>query len=145
MHDSHHNDSDGETEICFSVEGLPPKKNEATSLFSTRHGDRHNVAELLRKAEQSLNRSSWNPTEARPVGLELVVIAQGPDAIPGDATNYLGGVADVLQANRINADLSHLGGLANVSLYHDDRQIREVRYSVKDADALGYRVRIWIL
>ncbi len=145
MRNSHQKDSNGETEICLSVEGLPPKKNEATSLFSPRHGDHRNVAELLRKAEQSLGQSSWNPTEPRAIGLELVVIAQEPDAIPGDATNYLGGVADVLQANRINADLPHLGHLANVSLYHDDRQIREVRYSVKDGDALGYRVRIWVL
>lgn len=142
---AHVKDINGETEICFSVEGLPPKKNEATSLFSTRHGDRRNVAELLRKADQSLGESPWNSTEARSVGLELVVIAQEPDAIPGDATNYLGGVADVLQANRINADLSHLGRLAKVSLYYDDRQIREVRYSAKDVDALGYRVRIWVL
>lgn len=87
----------------------------------------------------------WNPNERRPVGLELVVTAEKPDAIPGDATNYLGGVADVLQANRINADLTYLGNLAGVSLFHDDRQIRDVRYSVKRNEEFGYSVRVWVL
>ena len=136
MHDSH---------ICLSVDGLPPKKNEATSLFSPKHGDRRSVVELLTKAEQALDESAWNPAEKRPVGFELIVTAGDPDAIPGDATNYLGGVADVLQANRINADLSHLGDLARVSLFHDDRQIREVRYSVNGGAAVGYDVRVWVL
>ena len=131
--------------ICLSVEGLPPKKSEALSLFSPKHGDRRSVVELLGKAKQALDESAWNPTEQRPVGIELLITAKDPDAIPGDATNYLGGVADVLQANRINAELSHLGDIAGVSLFHDDRQIREVRYSIKGGDALGYAVRIWIL
>ena len=127
------------------MKGLPPKKNEAISLFSPKHGDRRSVLELLRMTEQALDKSEWNPTERRPVGLDLVVTAKEPDVIPGDATNYLGGVADVLQANRINADLTHLGHLAGVSLFHDDRQIQEVRYSFKGGDALGYRVRVWVL
>ena len=61
--------------------------------------------------------------------------------------NYLGGVADVLQANRRNADLSHLDDLADVSLYlyYDDRQIRQVRYDVQVADNQIYRVRVWVL
>ncbi|MCY4367746.1 MAG: hypothetical protein OXE17_16220 [Chloroflexi bacterium] len=103
------------------------------------------MVELLRKAEQALAESAWNPTEKRPVGLELVITAPEPEAIPGDATNYLGSVADVPQANRVNADLSHLGGLAETSLFHDDRQIRELQYSVKAGDALGYSMRVWLL
>ena len=131
--------------ICFSVEGLPPKKSEATSLFSPRHGDHRSVVELLRKAGQALGESAWDSTEKRQVGLELVITEREPDALPGDSTNYLGGVADVLQANRINADLSHLGDLAGVSLFQDDRQIREVRYSVKWGDSFQYSVRVWVL
>ncbi len=79
------------------------------------------------------------------MGLESVVTAREPEALPGDATNYLGGVADVLQANRVNADLAHLGDLTQASLYLDDRQIREVRYSVEGGDPSGYRVRVWLL
>lgn len=71
--------------------------------------------------------------------------AKTPDAIPGDATNYLGGVADVLQANRVNADLSHLGDLAQASLYYDDRRIREIRYTVELGDATHYRLHVWVL
>ena len=126
MHHDSQVGGSGPAEICLLVEGLPPRKSEATSLFSPKHTDHRRVVELLRKAEQALGESAWNQTEKRPVGLELVITAPEPEAIPGDATNYLGGVADVLQANRVNADLSHLGGLAEASLFHDDRQIREV-------------------
>ena len=132
-------------EIRLAVEGWPPKKNEATSLFSKRHGDYGNVVELLGKAKRALGESKWNPSEKRPVGLELIVMAERPDDAPGDATNYIGGGADVLQANRVNADLSHLEDLAQASFYHDDRQIREVRYLVERGDAPGYRVRVWVL
>ena len=84
-------------------------------------------------------------SKRRPVGLELVVIAEKPDVIPGDVTNFLGGVADVLQANRINADLTHLEDQAEVSLFHDDRQFRDVRYSVKGNETIGYSVQVWLL
>ena len=59
------------------------------------------------------------------VGLELVVLASGPDRVPGDATNYLGGVANVLQADKpTRVDSSHLQGLDEEALYEDDRQIK---------------------
>lgn len=51
----------------------------------------------------------------------------------------------MLQASRVNADLAHRGDLAQVSLYLGDRQIREVRYSVKGGEPPGYRVRVWLL
>ena len=132
-------------EIRLAVEGWPPKKNEATSLFSNRHGDCRNVVELLGRARKTLDESQWNPSEKRPVRLELIVMAEEPDDVPGDVTNYIGGGADVLQANRVNADLSHLEGLAQASFYHDDRQIREVRYFVERGDVPGYRVWAWVL
>ena len=91
-----------------------------------------------------MHNSHWNPNERRSVGLEVVVV-EASDSFRGDAINYLGGVADVLQANRRNANLSHLGDLAQASLYYDDRQIREVRYSVEEGDFQGYRVRVWVL
>jgi hypothetical protein len=92
----------------------------------------------------ALGGEGWNTRETRPVGLEVTVVA--PDeSPPSDATNFLGGVADVLQSNRINADLSHLGEAAAVSLYHDDAQIQEVWYSVEPGDEPGYRVRVWLL
>ncbi len=128
----------------MSVEGWPPKKNTAKSLFAEGHPDSLCVINLLRKAKQALGDSEWNPTERRQIGLELVM-AETPDGIPGDATNYLGGIADVLQANRTNADLLHLGDLAQASLYYDDSQIREVRYCVERGNIPGYRLRVWVL
>ena len=128
----------------MTVGGLPPAKDSANSIFNKKHSHRPRVIALLQKVQQGLNNSEWNPAERRRVGLELVM-TETPNGLPGDATNYLGGVADVLQANRVNADLSHLGDLARASLYLDDNQIREVRYSVERGSTSGYRVRVWVL
>ena len=133
-------------EINLAVEGWPPKKSEAKSLLAWDHPDSDSVVFLLRAVALRLSESRWDPTEARPVGLELIVIAQTPEQIPGDATNYLGGVADVLQADKPRrVDLTHLGDLAKGCLYRNDRQLREVRYTVESGDVPGYRVRIWVL
>ena len=131
-------------EISLTANDLPPAKNTAISIFNRSHPHHPRVIALLRKVRQALDSSSWDPTEQRQVGIELVM-TETPEGFPGDATNYLGGVADVLQANRVNADLSHLGGLGKVSLYLDDNQIREVRYSVEPGATSGYRVRVWVL
>ena len=108
-------------------------------MFGEAHPHRSRVLALLLEAQAALTEARWNPVEEQPVGLELVVV--GPtDSLPGDATNYLGGVADVLQATRVNASLSHLGSAASTSLYKDDRQIREVRYCIEDGNEFSYRV-----
>lgn len=133
------------SEIHVAAEGWPPAKNEALSIFNREHGQRDRVLRLLEAAGRALQGSPWDRDEPRSIGLELVVIESATDRAPADATNYLGGVADVLQSNRRNADLSHFGGAASISLYADDRQIREVRYSVERGDVPSYRVRIWVL
>ena len=132
------------TTICLSVEGWPPKKNTAKSLFAERHPDARCVTNLLHKVKQALDDSEWNPTELRQIGLEIV-LAEPPDGVPGDVTNYIGGIADVLQANRVNADLSHLEDLAQASLFYDDGQIREVQCRVARGDVPSYRLRVWVL
>ena len=131
-------------EISVKVDGSPPAKDSGLSIFNQGHSRHPLVIALLQKAQQALNNSQWNRDERRPVGLEVVVV-EASDGFRGDAINYLGGVADVLQANRRNANLSHLGDLAQVSFYHDDVQIREVRYSVEQGDFQGYRARVWVL
>ena len=98
-------------EVSLIVEGLPPAKDGANSIFNAEHGHHPRVVDLLQEAQQALADSHWNPTERGRIGLELVM-AETSSGIPGDAINYLGGVADVLQANRRGADLSHLGDLA---------------------------------
>ena len=62
----------------------------------------------------------------------------------GDATNYLGGVADVLQAKKdhVMIDLGYLGELRDVALYVNDRQINRVGYSEEAAERTSYVVRV---
>ena len=76
------------------------------------------------------------------VSLELIVRGNGRP--PGDATNYLGGVADVLQAKKdhVMIDLGHLGELRDVALYVNDRQINRVGYSEEAAKRTSYVVRV---
>jgi hypothetical protein len=76
------------------------------------------------------------------LGLELVVVA--PSQPPSDATNYLGGVADVLEAKGRRGALEHLRELAAVALYENDRQIEDVYY-LRVGEPTGYTVRIWAL
>lgn len=80
------------------------------------------------------------------VGLEVTCEAAG-DRQPWDATNYLGGIADVLEdkSRRRRDALAHLGDLAAVCAYANDRQIKEIRYREIAGAAPRYRVRIWSL
>ena len=77
--------------------------------------------------------------------MEPTVFTDALGGPPSDATNYLGGVADVLQADRRNVDLGHLGDIASISLYWNDEQIREISYSVEVGEGPSYRVRVWLL
>jgi len=135
--------------IEFDVRDWPPAKGEALSMFNPTHGSAPRVRTLLEAAQVALSGAEWHPREGRRIGLELVVVE--PSNMPvgpndrADTTNYLGGVADALQARRANANLSHLGNLAEVTLYQDDRQIREVRYREKVGNGPRYWVRLWVL
>ena len=131
-------------EIRLPVEGLPPPKDGGNSIFNEGHRNHGRVVELLRAAERALEGAEWDLEESGPVGLELVVV-ETPGGFRGDGLNFLGGVADVLQAKRPGADLSHLGSLARVSLYRNDVQVRDARYSVESGDVSQYRVRVWLL
>jgi hypothetical protein len=62
-----------------------------------------------------------------PIGLDVTLYAP-PGRNPWDATNYLGGIGDVLEDKRRRGILPHLGSLRDVFLYLNDRQIREVHY-----------------
>jgi hypothetical protein len=62
---------------------------------------------------------------------------------PSDATNYLGGIADVLEDKRQRGDLLHLGELAGIALYGNDRQLHDVRYRWELGQDVRYQVRIW--
>ena len=72
--------------VSLTVVGWPPQKSEAKSSFSKGNPNRDCVANLLRSVKQPLGDSKWNQTTKRIVGLELVVLASGPDKTPGGAT-----------------------------------------------------------
>jgi|ERR1700728_1893123 hypothetical protein len=128
-------------EISFEVAGLPPIKNEAKSLLSAAHKQVRQVRSLLEAARAAANSAGWKRVPGL-VSLELIVRGNGRP--PGDATNYLGGVADVLQAKKdhVMIDLGYLGELRDVALYVNDRQINRVGYSEEAAERTSYVVRV---
>jgi hypothetical protein len=134
-----------EFELHFHVPGWPPKKNEAKSLLSAGHPHAQNVLALLKAASTAASAADW-ATSTVPLGLE-VVLQRPPGLYRGDATNFLGGIADVLQkkAAKRGFALDHLAEWRDVSLYDDDRQLQEVRYREVDAVEVSYTVRLWPL
>jgi hypothetical protein len=129
-------------EIAFDVPGWPPLKSEAKSMLAAAHHQHESVRALLEAAAVASQQTGWTPVTADVVH---DVIVRTPSARPpGDATNYLGGIGDVLQdkSHQVNIDLSHLGALQAVALYLDDRQVCRVTYSVEPADSPSYTVRV---
>ncbi len=126
--------------LTVELDGLPPAKGSHAPL-SANHPHLQRTKALL-QAVRSLLPSGFEPLSSS-VGLELTL--RTPSARQAwDATNYLGGIADVLQ-NKDRRELAHLGELGAVSVYQNDRVIREVRYQHERADEVGYRLTIWAL
>jgi len=132
------------TEIILEVDGFPPAKNEALSMFGEKHSHAPRVLQLLREAHRAVNEIDFQPLLG-PISLDVVVRAP-TDKNTWDATNYLGGIADVLQEKtNVRISLEHLGDLSKVALYRNDRQIREIHYRQERGEFPSYRVRIWSL
>ncbi len=132
------NESPGAVE--FEVAGWPPKKAEAKSLFAAGHPQAERARKLLEAAKEAVQRGGWIPASSE-VALELTI--RCPARPPGDATNFLGGVADVLQTTLpANVDVTHLGALAKIGLYTDDKQISRISYQELRAATVSYRVRV---
>lgn len=133
----------GRDEVRFTVEGLPPAKNEAKSMLAAGHPYADRVLHLLRAAGGATT-GEKSPLFGRDaLGLELIVYSQSEP--PSDATNYLGGVGDVLEAKAHRGVLAHLGQLADVALYLNDRQFQEVHYRWEPGVPTRYSVRLWTL
>ncbi|MEV1286198.1 hypothetical protein [Micromonospora sp. NPDC049679] len=128
--------------LSFEVPGLPPLKNEALSMLAAGHRQAGRVRALLQAACTASQRSGWTPL-TEPVALE-VVLRCPPSHPSGDASNFLGGIGDVLQDKRRArvSSLTHLGVLVDVALYIDDRQIRQISYREETADEPSYLVRV---
>lgn len=129
--------------LIIEVPGLPPAKNEAKSLLSAGHPYAARVATLLRAALEATQDTSKPYFGRATVGMELVL--RSPTQPPSDATNYLGGVGDVLEDKSRRGGLTGPGELMQVALYVNDRQIQEVRYRWVPGPGMSYRLRFWAL
>jgi hypothetical protein len=134
-HDTH-----DATELEFAVEGLPPAKSEAKSMLGIGHPHESRVRRLLEEALAASNEREFPGFSDRLVALEVVLRCPGDP--PSDATNYLGGITDVLEAKTHRGTLDHLGDLAGVALYDNDRQVRELAFRHEDARPARYTVRL---
>lgn len=112
-------------------------------MIGTKHRHGTRVLALLEAARQALGEQpDFMPVRDGYVALDVEVYAP-PSGAPGDATNYLGGIADVLEekeSHRVGID--HLGALGRVWLYWRDSQIKEVSYREVAADRMAYRVTV---
>src|SRR5215208_1290674 len=131
-------------EISFRVDGRPPAKSGAQSILGARHRYTPRVLALLRAARAEAQRRGFQGFGSVPIGLDLQV-ACGRDPRRSDATNYLGGVGDVLEDKVRRRNLDHLGDLASFGLYADDGQIEEVHFRWEPNENLSYTVRLWAL
>lgn len=128
--------------LSFDVTGPPPLRTEALSIFSAGHRQAVRIRTLLEAACQAAQVTGWTPLTG-PVELE-VVLRHPPETHGTDAIPLLGGISTVLQDKRhaIRSGLAHLGPLADVALYVDDRQIRQLSYREEPADTVSYHVRV---
>jgi hypothetical protein len=127
--------------ITFDVPGYPPAKNEALSMLGAGHSHAPRVRLLLEAARQACESQSFVPVDDGPVSLDVVLHCPAGQN-PADATNYLGGIADVLEGKTHRGQLEQLGSLATVHLYGNDRQIKRVSYREGESAHVGYTVTV---
>lgn len=125
--------------LAFEVRGMPPQKTETLSILSAGHRQAERVRVLLLAALAAAQQSGWTPVRTA-VALEIVV--RGSVEHVGSAPRFLAGVADVLSDKRGRLTGTHLGVLADVTLFADERQIRSISYREEPADEPSYLVRV---
>lgn len=132
------------SEITLIVEGYPPAKGEALSMLRPGHSHAPRVRRLLQAARDEVSNSGFTGLGSQPIGLE-VVVRSPRDRNRSDATNYLGGLGDVLEGKGRRGQIEHLGDLRQISLFDNDRQLEEVRYRWEESAEPSYTVRLWEL
>ena len=83
-------------QVSFEVAGYPPAKSEALSMLGSNHGHTSRVRLLLEMAGQACSAQGFVPVERGHIGLDVVLRAPAGQN-RSDATNYLGGIGDVLE------------------------------------------------
>lgn len=128
--------------VTFEVRGHPPQKTETLSILSAGHRQAERVRTLLLAALAAAQHSGWTPLRA---AVALDVVVRGPEQHVGSAPRFLAGVADVLSDKRGRLTGTHLGVLADVTLFADERQIRSMSYREELGDEPSYLVRVTAL
>lgn len=111
-------------QFTVRIVGSPPAKNEARSRLAAGHPHADTVRQLLEEVGAAVPAGSAR-VHFGPHPIALEVRAWSPDRPRTDATNILGGVADVLESKVHRGALSHLGEPADVALHDNDRQIEQ--------------------
>lgn len=127
-------------QIELVIEDLPPAKSEGKSMLAAAHRHHSRVVALLQAARDHVKATGHQGFGNVPMTLDVTLTSPEPPA--SDATNYLGGITDVLEAKGQRGPLGHLGELAKVALYDDDRQFQDVHFRWQQGKPTGYRVRI---
>ncbi len=113
-------------------------------MLGAKHSHAPRVTALLEAVETAIE-SGASSLRGEPIGMEVVLRCRR-DLLRSDATNYLGGIADVLEEKgHRTGQLDHLGELTSVALYDNDRQIEEVRYRWEESPDPSYAVKLWSL
>lgn len=132
------------TIIELHVDGLPPAKSQR-SVFGVRSRHHDRVLALLEEAHRAKSALGFRGFGTSHLYLEVGVRAPAGQQ-PGDATNYWGGIADVLEVKKhrikTSGPLDHLGYRKEVGLYDNDSEIKEVRYREVELDETSYTVTL---
>jgi hypothetical protein len=130
--------------IQLRVQGLPPAKSQR-SVFGVRSKHYKRALVLLEEAHRVKSMHGFRGFGSARICLEVEVRAPAGQQ-PGDATNYLGGIADVLEVKKhrikTSGPLDHLGYRKEVGLYDNDGQIKEIRYREFVSDEASYTVTV---
>jgi hypothetical protein len=84
-------------EFSIRVEGRPPPKSEAKSVFALGGKYEDRVRALLEATAVRMHQLGFNGFGDARLRME-VELHTGPGEPPWDATNYLGGITDVLES-----------------------------------------------
>jgi hypothetical protein len=115
-------------EVSFSVDGYPLAEAEALSMLGSGHPHQVRVRALLEAAVTAVAGGEFSALLTERLGLELVLYA--PADPPSDATNYLGGVGDVLEVK------GHRGSRGSVHevCHRDTYEARRERERTRDTE-----------
>lgn len=128
-------------EFNIHIKDYPPAKSEALSVLGQKHSHAGRVVALLEAARAALETGEARDLGSTPLAMEVQVFCPR-DRLRSDATNYLGGIAYVLQDKSQRGVLEHLGQLAAVQLFDDDHQLEELHYQWEHEAEPRYRVRL---